>query len=62
VFLNVVNQLILFAAALTATATTGRVTDLAAEAARDTTPTTGGLQDTGSAETTTDSGGGSTRR
>jgi membrane protein len=62
VFLNVVNQLILFAAALTATATTGRVTDLADGAIHDTTPTTDGTQDTGSAETTTDSGGGSTRR
>jgi membrane protein len=30
VFLNVVNQLILFAAALTATGTAGQVTDLAA--------------------------------
>jgi membrane protein len=62
VSLNVVNQLILFAAALTATASNGQFTDLAAGATHDTTPTSGGIQDTGSAETTTNSGGGSTRR
>lgn len=62
VFLNVVNQLVLFAAALTATATTGRVTDLAAGTPRAAAPAPGGTQDTGSAETTTESGGGSTRR
>jgi membrane protein len=38
VFLNVVNQLILFAAALTATDTTGQITDLAARPARDVPP------------------------
>ena len=35
VFLNVVNQLVLFAAALTATSTTGQVTDLAARTPHD---------------------------
>jgi membrane protein len=34
VFLNVVNQLVLFAAALTATGTAGEVTDLAARRIR----------------------------
>jgi membrane protein len=38
VFLNVVNQLILFAAALAATGTAGQVTDLAARPARDVPP------------------------
>jgi membrane protein len=38
VFLNVVNHLILFAAALTATGTTGRVTDLAARPTREVSP------------------------
>jgi membrane protein len=62
VFLNVLNQLILFAAALAATATTGEVTDLTAGRTYDTPSTTGDVQDTGSAETITESGGGSTRR
>jgi membrane protein len=62
VFLNVVNQLVLFAAALAATATTGRVIDLAADPTQDTPATMGGVQDTGSAETITESGGGSARR
>ena len=48
VSLNVVNQLILFAAALTATSTTGAVTDLAVRADR---PTLSGGQDTSSATT-----------
>jgi membrane protein len=38
VFLNVVNQLVLFAAALTATSTAGQVTDLAARPTRDVPP------------------------
>jgi membrane protein len=46
--LNVINQLILFAAALTATSTTGAVTDLAVRADR---PTLSGAQDTSSATT-----------
>jgi membrane protein len=62
VFLSVVNQLVLFAAALAATATTGRVIDLAAGPRHDTPATMGGVQDTGSAETITESGGGSARR
>jgi membrane protein len=37
VFLNVVNQLLLFAAALTATSTAGQVTDLAARATHEST-------------------------
>jgi membrane protein len=52
VFLNVVNQLILFAAALTATSTTGDVTDLAV---RPRSPWSSGDQDTGPAEPTTGS-------
>jgi membrane protein len=64
VFLNVVNQLVLFAAALTATAAAGQVTDMAAAATRaaPARPRSCGVQDTGSAETTTESGGGSARR
>jgi membrane protein len=38
VFLNVVNQLVLFAATLTATSTVGQVTDLATRTTRDATP------------------------
>jgi membrane protein len=48
VSLNVINQLILFAAALTATSTTGAVTDLAVRAGS---PTLSGGQDTSSATT-----------
>jgi membrane protein len=62
VFLNVVNQLILFAATLTATSTVGEVTDLAAGTARDArrpAKPPSGDQDAGSADTTTLSGGGS---
>jgi membrane protein len=44
VFLNVVNQLILFAAALTATGITGHVTDLAAGPAAAAVPTTNGAE------------------
>jgi membrane protein len=65
VFLNVVNQLVLFAAALTATSTVGRVTDLAARATHDAHPPgprPSGDQDVGSAPTTTASEGGSARR
>ena len=58
----VVNQLILFAAALAATATTGRVIDLAAGPTHDTPAAVGGVQESGSAETITESGGGSARR
>jgi membrane protein len=47
VFLNVVNQLILFAAALTATSTTGAVTDLAVRVAP---PRSSGDRDTSSTE------------
>jgi membrane protein len=47
VFLNVVNQLVLFAAALAATATTGQVADLAAGRTHDTPATVDGGQDTG---------------
>jgi membrane protein len=61
VFLNVLNQLILFAAALAATAATGQVADLAAGRTHDT-PASAEPQNTGSAETITESGGGSGRR
>jgi membrane protein len=62
VFLNVLNQLVLFAAALAATATTGHVADLAVGPTQDTPAAMGSVQDTGSAETITESGGGSARR
>jgi membrane protein len=62
VFLNVVNQLILFAAALTATDNSGRVTDLAAHPTRDVRPLSSarsGGQGVAAAEPSTASGGGS---
>jgi hypothetical protein len=49
-------------ALLAATATTGHVADLAAGPRHDTSAAMGGVQDTGSAETITESGGGSARR
>jgi membrane protein len=54
VSLNVVNQLILFAAALTATGTTGAVTDLAVRAGS---PRSSGGRGTASAETSTSDAG-----
>src|SRR6266508_2656279 len=63
VFLNVVNQLILFAATLTATSTTGQVSDLAAaRPISDRRPRSSTDQEVGSAEMITESGGGSARR
>lgn len=65
VFLNAVNQLVLFAATLTATSTAGKVTDLAAgptHDARPPGPRPSDDQGVGSVETTTASGGGSARR
>jgi len=56
VFLNVVNQLILFAAALAATATTGQVTRPGRRPPHDP-PAMTGVQDQGLAETTTGSSG-----
>jgi membrane protein len=62
VSLNIINQLVLFAATLTATGTAGQVTDLAARATRGThppRPRLSGHQDLGPAQTTTAAGGGS---
>jgi len=61
VFLNIVNQLVLFAATLTATGTAGHVTDLAARATRHPPTATPFIRPPGSgpAQATTASGGGS---
>jgi membrane protein len=54
VSLNVINQLVLFAAALTATGTTGAVTDLAVRAGS---PRSSGSQETSRAETSVSEAG-----